>query len=164
MFRLTLPWTLAILLATGCLAPSAPAAEPPVAGSVETVEALVAEALEKSPALAAARAEVAAARERVAPAATLPDPMLSLGYENDGASFSLGEEPMTRLSLMAEQQVPWPGKLRAAAKLAAADVAVVDSRLARIRLSVEAAVRRAAARLLEARELEAVTREQGTTW
>jgi len=65
---------------------------------------------------------------------------------------------------MAEQQIPWPGKLRAAAKLAGADVAVVEARLARIRLSVEAAVRRAAARLLEARELEAVTREQGTTW
>ena len=154
-------WTLPATLAAGVLAISAPAAEPPPA---DPVEALVAEALEKSPALAAARAEVAAARERVAPAGTLPDPMLSLGYENDGASFSLGEEPMTRLSLMAEQQIPWPGKLRAAAKLAGADVAVVEARLARIRLSVEAAVRRAAARLLEARELEAVTREQGTTW
>ncbi len=130
----------------------------------ESVEALVAEALAKSPALAAARAEVAAARERVAPAGALPDPMLSLSYENDGTSISLGVEPMTRLSLMAEQPIPWPGKLGARERLAAADADVVEARLARIRLSVEAAVRRAAARLLEARELRDVTRAQGETW
>ena len=155
------------VLSTVLLALPAGAAEtPPQAGAdaVASIDALVAEALEKSPALAGARAEVAAARERVAPAGTLPDPMLSLGYENDGTSFSLGEEPMTRLSFMAEQQIPWPGKLRAASKLAGADVEVVEARLARIRLSVEAAVRRAAARLLEARELEVVTRDQGKTW
>ncbi len=143
---------------------AAGASPPAGADSAAPVEALVAEALEKSPALAAARSEVVAARERVAPVGTLPDPMLSVGYENDGTSFSLGKEPMTRLSLMAEQRVPWPGKLRAASKLAGADVDVVEARLARIRLSVEAAVRRAAARLLEARELEAVTRDQGKTW
>ncbi|MHB8798781.1 MAG: TolC family protein [Thermoanaerobaculia bacterium] len=161
LLRSSFRGTLFAVLAVSSLALSASAAEPLF---TETVEALVAEALEKSPALAAARSEVAAARERVAPAGTLPDPMLSLGYENDGVSLSLGEEPMTRLSLMAEQQIPWPGKLRAAAKLAGADVEVVEARLARIRLSVEAAVRRAAARLLEARELEAVTRDQGKTW
>lgn len=155
------------VLSTVLLAlPAGAAGASPPAGtdSAAPVEALVAEALEKSPALAAALSEVAAARERVAPAGTLPDPMLSLGYENDGTSFSLGEEPMTRLSFMAEQQIPWPGKLRAASKLAVADVEVVEARLARIRLSVEAAVRRAAARLLEARELEVVTRDQGKTW
>ncbi|HYN41767.1 MAG TPA: TolC family protein [Thermoanaerobaculia bacterium] len=135
-----------------------------VPGLPERVEALVAEALDKSPALAAARAEISAARERVAPAGALPDPMLSLSYENDGASISLGVEPMTRLSLMAEQPIPWPGRLGARAKLAAADAEVVEVRLARVRLSVEAAVRRAAARLLEARALQAVTRGQGETW
>ncbi|MBK6404827.1 MAG: TolC family protein [Holophagales bacterium] len=161
LLRSSFRGTLFAVLAVSSLALSAPVAAPP---APETVDALVAEALEKSPALAAARAEVAAARERVAPAGTLPDPMLSLAYENDGTSFTLGEEPMTRLSFMAEQRIPWPGKLRAATKLAGADVEVVEARLARIRLSVEAAVRRAAARLLEARELEAVTREQGKTW
>lgn len=142
-------------------------AVPPVTDFPETpvsVDVLVAEALAKSPALVAARAEVAAARERVAPAGALPDPMLSLSYENDGPAFSLGVEPMTRLSLMAEQPIPWPGKLGARERLAAADADVVEARLARIRLSVEAAVRRAAARLLEARELRDVTREQGETW
>ena len=166
LFRPSLLRTLPGVLAAGLAALPAVAVLPSTVtpGAPGSVEALVAEALEKSPALAAARAEVAAARERVAPAGTLPDPMLSLGYENDGASFSLGQEPMTRLSLMAEQPIPWPGKLRAAAKLAGADADVVEARLARIRLSVEAAVRRAAARLLEARALRDVTRAQGETW
>ncbi len=155
-----------VVLAAGLVALPA-GADRPAPGTPEiseSVEALVAEALDKSPALAAARAEVSAARERVAPAGTLPDPMLSLSYENDGPAFSLGVEPMTRLSLMAEQPIPWPGKLRAATRLAAADADVVEARLARIRLSVEAAVRRAAARLLEARALRDVTRAQGETW
>jgi len=162
MFLSRWPFLAAVsaLLSLALLALPADAAETPPPADADAavpVEVLVAEALEKSPALAAARAEVAAARERVAPAGTLPDPMLSLGYENGGTS-------LTRLSFMAEQQIPWPGKLRAASKLAVADVEVVEARLARIRLSVEAAVRRAAARLLEARELEAVTRDQGKTW
>jgi outer membrane protein TolC len=75
LFRPSFPWTLSALLVAGCLAPCAPAAGPPV---TETVHSLVAEALEKSPALAAARAESSAARERIAPAGALPDPMLSL--------------------------------------------------------------------------------------
>lgn len=149
---------LAVLL----LLPLAVSAAPPEAPP--TVDALVAEALEKSPALAAARASVAAARERVAPAGALPDPMLRLSYENDGSSLSLGEEMMTRLSFMAEQPIPWPGKLGLAAKVAGADAAVAEAAVARIRLSIEADVRRAAARLLEAREARALTREQGETW
>lgn len=166
LFRTSLLRALSRVLATGLFALPAvavlPATDSPdIPGSVE---ALVAEALDKSPALAAARAEVSAARERVAPAGALPDPMLFLSYENDGPAFSLGQEPMTRLSLMAEQPIPWPGKLGAREKLAAADADVVEARLARIRLSVEAAVRRAAARLLEARELRDVTRAQGETW
>ncbi len=161
-FRISIPGVLAASVFALPAVAVPPATDLP--DTPASVEVLVAEALDKSPALAAARAEVAAARERIAPAGTLPDPMLSLGYENDGTSFSLGEEPMTRLSFMAEQEIPWPGKLHAATKVAAADVEVVEARLARVRLSVEAAVRRAAARLLEARELEAVTRDQGKTW
>lgn len=148
------------LLALAAAAPGRPAA----AGPDVTVEDLVAEALEKSPAIAAARAEAAASRERIAPAGTLPDPMVSLAYENDGASPSLGSEMMTRLAVMAEQAIPWPGKLRLAAKVAAADAEVVETRVARARLAVEAAVRRAATRLLEAREARGLTRELEETW
>src|SRR5450830_487819 len=58
--------------------------------------ALIAEALAKNPDLAAARQEAAAARARGSPAGTLPDPMVTVNYGNDGVSPSLGVEPMTR--------------------------------------------------------------------
>ena len=157
---------LALSLATPAVALEEPpsAASAPDREAAPTVEALAAEALERSPALAAARAAVAAARERIAPAGTLPDPMLRLSYENDGTSLSLGEEPMTRLSFMAEQAIPWPGKLGLAARVAAADAAVAEAAIARLRLGVEAEVRRAATRLLEARETGELTREQAENW
>ncbi|HMM35343.1 MAG TPA: TolC family protein [Thermoanaerobaculia bacterium] len=156
--------TLSLATSAVALVDPSPAASTPDREAAPTVEALVAEALERSPALAAARAAVAAARERIAPAGTLPDPMLRLSYENDGAAPSLGSEMMTRLSFMAEQAIPWPGKLGLAAGVAEADAAVLEAAIARLRLGVEAGVRRAAARLLEAREAGELTREQAENW
>jgi len=152
-----------LLAAAGALALAA-AGRPLHAASGPSVDELVAEALGKSPALAAARAEAAAARERISPAGTPPDPMVSLSYENDGASPSLGREMMTRLAVMAEQQLPWPGTLRLASRVAEADAEVVEARISRVALGVEADVRRAAARLLEAREARDLTRELEATW
>src|SRR5690349_14529598 len=60
---------------------------PPLAprASDDTVlDGLVREALESSPEYAAARASVAADRERVAQAGALGDPTLTLGIQNDG--------------------------------------------------------------------------------
>lgn len=127
-------------------------------------QALVARALERSPELAAARAEVEAALSSVSPAGALPDPMLTLSYENDGTSISLGEEPMTRLSLMGEQTLPFPGKLRLASEVASAEARVSETAVARAELSVTAQVLRAWATLAEAREAARLTDEQGGTW
>ncbi|HRY44189.1 MAG TPA: TolC family protein [Thermoanaerobaculia bacterium] len=156
--------TLSLATSAVALVDLPPAASTPDREAAPTVETLVAEALERSPALAAARAAVAAARERISPAGTLPDPMLRLSYENDGTSLSLGEEPMTRLSFMAEQAIPWPGKLGLAARVAAADADVAEAAIGRLRLGVEAEVRRAATRLLEARAAGELTREQTENW
>src|SRR5258708_27888689 len=100
------------------LAGGAWAAETATPSATSEVDALVAEALERNPDLAAAKHEAAASRARVASAGALPDPMLSVTYENDGTSFSLGVEPMTRLSFMAQQAFPFPGKLALAQKVA----------------------------------------------
>ena len=128
------------------------------------VEALVAEALAKNPDLAAARQEAAAARARVSPAGALPDPMLTVSYENDGTSLSLGVEPMTRLSFMAQQAIPFPGKLALAEKVASLDAERGATRPQRAALTLEAAVRRAYADLLEAREDLRLVDEQIATW
>jgi cobalt-zinc-cadmium efflux system outer membrane protein len=125
---------------------------------------LIAEAVEQSPEIRAAREASDAARQRVRPAEALPDPMLSLGYENDGAAPSLGTEPMTRLQLMAQQAIPFPGKLKLSGKIADAQAAESATRIARARLGVEAAVRRAWAALVSARESLTLTDEQIATW
>ena len=72
--------------------------------------ALVAEALERNPELAAARSEASALATRASAAGVLSDPMLSVGYENDGSAISLGTEPMSRLIFAAQQASPFPGK------------------------------------------------------
>ena len=137
----------------------APAADPGA-----EMEALVAEALEKNPDLAAARADAAAASARVRPAGALPDPMVTVAYENDGAAPSLGTEPMTRLAFVAQQAFPFPGKLGLAEKVAVADAARAGTRPERVALALEAAVRRSYADLLEAREEIRLVDEQIETW
>ncbi len=148
---------------------SARAVEPvesivPSAAASAEVDALVAEALAKNPDLAAAKQEAAAARSRVSPAGALPDPMLSVTYENDGTSLSLGVEQMTRLSFMAQQAFPFPGKLALAEKVASLDAGRGATRPERVALTLEAAVRRAYADLLEAREDLKLVDEQIATW
>ena len=128
------------------------------------VDALVAEALAKNPDLAAARQEAAAARARVSPAGTLPDPMVIVNYENDGVSPSLGVEPQSRLQFMAQQAIPFPGKLGLQERVAKADAERFATRPERVVLALEAAVRRGYAFLLESRENLRLVDEQTETW
>ena len=93
----------------------------PSAPASAEVDALVVEALARNPDLAAARLEAAASRARISPAGTLADPMVTMNYENDGTSPSLGVEPMTRLQFMAQQAIPFPGKLGLQERVAKAD-------------------------------------------
>jgi outer membrane protein TolC len=127
-------------------------------------DALVAEALANNPELAAARAEAKSVAARAPGAGVLSDPMLSVTYENDGTSFSLGTEPMSRLEFMVQQAFPFPGKLGAASKVAQADAARASLRTDRVALALEGAVRRAWADLLEARENQRLVDEQIETW
>jgi hypothetical protein len=71
---------------------------------------------------------------------------------------------MTRLELMAEQEIPFPGKRSLAGRIAATDADGVASRAARARLGVEGAVRRAYADLLLARVNRRVVEEQIGAW
>lgn len=61
------------------------------------LEELVAQALARSPEVAASEAQAEAARARIAPSRTLPDPSVSVQYQNDGTGFTLGERDMTFL-------------------------------------------------------------------
>ena len=108
------------------------------------LDALVADALANTPETASARATVEAARRRVVPAGTLPDPFLSTTYQNDGRSISLGKEEGSFLGLMASQPIPWPGKLSLASKVAESEAREVESGVVgRTNLTIEARVRNA---------------------
>ena len=98
--------------------------DPPVRNARATfsdpiLEALVSEALQTNADVAASVASAEAASFRIEPARTLPDPFVSLNYQNDGWAFSLGERDMTFLGAMFSQPLPWPGKLRLAGEEAA---------------------------------------------
>ena len=99
----------AILVAVPAAAqPAAPERDVPPA---PPVEALVAEALERSPSLAAARARLAAAREMVAPAGALPDPMVELMLQDVGfPRYTVGTEEMSMVGPEVRQALPYPGK------------------------------------------------------
>jgi cobalt-zinc-cadmium efflux system outer membrane protein len=146
------------------LAPSDPAAD-----------RLVAEALRQAPEVRVAAAGIEAARLRVEPAQTLPDPSASLSYQNDGRSPSLGSAEGSFLGVMLSQAIPWPGKLRLAGEAARSEAREIEAgMLGRTERTIEARVRNAwydlvlaAAldRLVEdrretARQIEATTRER----
>jgi outer membrane protein TolC len=128
-------------------------------------DALVSEAVRKNPDVVRALESAEAARQRIAPARTLPDPSLSFNYQNDGTSFSLGEEDMTLLGAMFSQPLPWPGKLRLAGEEAtqrAEEIRV--SLVGRVQLSLEARVRRAYTDYLLARELSDLIEDRSRAW
>jgi outer membrane protein TolC len=104
------------------------------------VEALVAEALERSPSLAAARARIAAAREMIAPVGALPNPMVELALTDVSfPHFTVGREEMSMIGPEVRQAFPNPGKRRAAraAQRAAGDVLGADLEVARRMLAAQ---------------------------
>ena len=112
------------------------------------VEELVAQALERSPGLAAAHAQVAAAAAVVDSAAALPDPMLELSIDNIGAtSWTVGEEEMSMVGVSYVQSLPYPGKRAARRAAAQAEVAPRRAGLAAARRRVAFEVRLAYAAL-----------------
>lgn len=125
------------------------------------LDALVAEALANAPETASARATVDAARRRIVPAATLPDPFLSATYQNDGRSISLGDAEGSFIGLMASQPLPWPGKLSLAGRVAESEARELESGLAgRANLTIEARVRNAWYDLVLARVIDRIFDER----
>jgi outer membrane protein TolC len=129
------------------------AAPPLIVRTDTTVDALVVDALHGRPELASAASLIAAERERVTPAAALPDPTLLLGIQNDSFThYSIGTMETSWYTIMATQAFPWPTKLRARSNVAGFSSRVAEAALHRVQLSVEAQVRRAYVELLLARD------------
>jgi outer membrane protein, heavy metal efflux system len=76
-----------------------------------TLGDLIASALQNSPEIKAAEAKAAAMAQKVSMEGSLMDPMLSLGYQNEGLKeYNYGESPDAQWMFSLAQTFPWPGK------------------------------------------------------
>lgn len=124
------------------------------------LEALIKDAQAHRPELLQAEAESRAERERIPQASALPDPMLSVGIQNDSFSaIQIGEMETSYLYVMGSQTFPFPGKRGLREEVAATDAELANAQLSRVQLATEADVRRAWTELLLVRERRALLEE-----
>jgi cobalt-zinc-cadmium efflux system outer membrane protein len=97
-----------------------PAAAASESTRVVALETLVREALERNPEIQAARQAVEARRARIRRAGAWPDPKVSLSYGgNLLPPFTvMGGDPSSARQIMAEQEIPYPGKTRLRTEIA----------------------------------------------
>ncbi len=136
------------LAADPAAAPSGPAlsADPVLAGYVS-------DALGSLPELARAQANNQADLERIPQSRAMPDPVLSLGIQNDGfRRIRIGEMESSYLSIMASQTFPWHGKRGLRGEVAGLEARLSETAVDRARLAIAADVGRAYLDLLLARD------------
>jgi outer membrane protein, heavy metal efflux system len=107
---------------------------------------VVAEALKSHPDIAAAEHRHDAARQRPAQERSLPDPMISAGYNSSGNPLpgaGLGTEPTANIGVMVSQEIPYPGKLALRSAMAAREADAEQQQIETARLSVTARVKQA---------------------
>ncbi len=115
--------------------PALPADNPPPT----PLSMLVEEAVRANPEVRAARREIDAAEQRVAPAGALNDPMLEVGVLNLPVNtFNFRQEDMTMKMIGLGQRLPYPGKRRLREEVAEADA---DASRQRSRETVNRTVR-----------------------
>ena len=108
-----------------------PAPTPELASAAPTLEAVVAEALERSAELAALRDRIAAAEAMVRPASALPDPMASFGLVNiPVGTLALDEDMMSGVELMLSQGVPQGRKRRLRREVQSQEAVMLSARYA----------------------------------
>jgi outer membrane protein TolC len=112
------------------------------------LEVLVATALERSPALAALREKLAAAREMIAPAGALPDPIVEVMLQDVSfPKYTVGTQEMSMIGPEVRQALPFPGKRAARSSVARADAEIRSGELDQLRRQLVAQVRQIYARV-----------------
>ncbi len=181
--RLTTVWLWACLLAAAAQAQQVPATagapratEPAAGGGVAqsaprpvqlrplepgaptALAPLIAQALQRHPALTSARKSVSAAHEAPSRVAALPDPVLGVALQNIRFDQpGLDTSPMSALQIGLTQAFPFPGKLSRRRALAEAQVSTAEQKLALAQALVSINVQRAYWRLRFAETAERVT-------
>jgi len=139
---------------------------PPAAAAEETdpgIETYLGEALANNPDIKAARERAAAAHRRVSPARTLPDPSISVGYQNDGLRwYTYSNSDDAQWTTGISQTIPYPGKLLAKADAAENEAFALDIQAEITRFKTEARVREVYYELFWAhKSLELLIRKEG---
>lgn len=115
--------------------------------------ALIQDALKKRPELAQVRTAIQADLQRVHQVSTLPDPVVSLGIQNDGfKGIQIGKMESSYLSVMASQTFPWYGKRDLRGEVVAFSARQTEADLKRAQLSIRAEVEREYVDLLLVRD------------
>ena len=111
---------------------------------------VIAEALAKNPEVVVAQKRYDAAMQRPAQARSLPDPMISAGYNSSGNPLpgaGLGTEPTANIGVMVSQEIPYAGKRDLRASIASRDADAEFQQIEAARLSIVARVKQAYYRL-----------------
>ena len=111
-----------------------------------TLADAVAEALKAHPDILAAQQRYDAARQRPAQEHSLPDPMISAGWNASGNPLpgaGLGTEPTANIGVMVSQELPYPGKRDARAAVASREADAEYQQIDAARLSVTSRVKQA---------------------
>jgi outer membrane protein TolC len=111
---------------------------------------LLNDALTRNPEILAARRKLEAARQRPAIEKSLPDPMLSLGYQSVGGPLpgqGLGRDPVASIGFMVGQTIPAAGKRELRSRIAIKEADAMTQEYWQAQLSVAARVKTAWHRL-----------------
>ncbi len=100
---------------------------------------LIGEALKNNPEVVGAQKKYEAARQRPTQDSSLPDPMISLGYNSVGNPLpgaGLGSDVLANLGVMVSQEVPFPGKLKLKGEMAAKEAQAEFQQYQSVQLNV----------------------------
>lgn len=106
------------------------------------LDGLVDEALKNSPDIQASLARIEAAKYRVPQVKSLPDPLISVGYQNEGFDrYTYGQEQGSQWMFSASQQFLFPGKRGLKEGMATRDVEALEALHELLKLKTAARVR-----------------------
>ncbi|MBF0517814.1 MAG: TolC family protein [Nitrospirae bacterium] len=106
------------------------------------LDSLIAEALTGNHEIITAESKAATSEFRIPQAASPPEPVFSVGYQNEGFQrFTLGQEQGAQLIVDLSQTVPFPGKLALKEQAAAAETDSLKAVVEDVRLKTVAKVK-----------------------
>jgi len=114
----------------------------PHAAQSPDLDAYLAEAAANNPDIKAATKRAAAARHRIPQEKSLPDPSVSVGYQNEGLRwYTYGNSDDAQWMAGLSQTIPYPGKLMAKGDVAAREADTLGIQADIVRFKTEARVK-----------------------